>query len=65
MPLSVVCLLFSAVLLMVQMFGSDRVAASADSPLMVPPVVSAEWERQNDDKSWANSFGNKLPELPE
>lgn len=65
MPLSVVCLLFSVVLLMVQMFGSDRVAASADSPFMVPPVVKAEWETQNDDKSWGNNFGNKLPALPE
>jgi hypothetical protein len=65
MPLSVVCLLFSAVLLFVQMFGSDRISASAESPIMVPPAVEAPWEKKNPDGTWGNNFGSQLPNLPE
>lgn len=67
MPLSVVCLLFSVVLLVVQMFGSDSVSSSADSPIMVPPPVAVKWESLNADKSWSNNFitGGHLPALPQ
>lgn len=65
MPLSVVCLLFSAVLLLVQMFGSDRIASSAESPIMVPPAESAEWENKSPEGAWGNNFKSKLPPLPQ
>jgi len=66
MPLSVVCLLFSVVLLVVQMFGSDSVSSSADSPIMVPPPVPVKWESRNADGTWSNNFAGKfLPALPQ
>ncbi|MES2507831.1 MAG: hypothetical protein V4599_14085 [Verrucomicrobiota bacterium] len=67
MPLSVVCLLFSVVLLVIQMFGSDRISASTDSPIMVPPAVPVKWERPLPDGSWTNEFisGGHLPALPQ
>ncbi len=67
MPLSVACLLASVVLLVIQMFGSDRISASADSPIMVPPAVPVKWERALPDGSWSNEFisGGHLPALPQ
>lgn len=64
-PLSVVCLLLSAVLLAVQMFGSDRVSSSEASPIMVPSASPAKWERLNEDHSWSNDFGKYLPQVPQ
>ncbi len=65
-PLSVVCLLFSVVLLVVQMFGSDRVSASTDSPIMVPPSVPVKWQVPQADGNLSNDFVSKfLPALPE
>lgn len=64
-PLSVVCLLLSAVLLVVQMFGSDRVSTSDDSPIMVPAAVPVKWEMRSDDGAWVNRFSNALPTIPQ
>jgi hypothetical protein len=61
-PLSVVCFVFSAVLLAVQMFGSDRITAANDSPLMVPEAQQQKWE-QRSDAGWQNQFKSVLPEL--
>jgi len=65
MPLSVVCLLFSVVLLCVQMFGSDRISSSEDSPIMVPSASPAAWEKVQADGSWTNEFVSRghLPSL--
>ncbi len=64
-PLSVVCLLLSAVLLAIQMFGSDRVSSSEASPIMVPSAAPAKWERLNEDHVWSNDFGKYLPQVPQ
>lgn len=67
MPLSVVCLLLSVVLLVVQMFSTDQVTASADSPIMVPPAVPVKWETPLPDGGFDNKFisGGFLPALPQ
>lgn len=64
-PLSVVCLLLSAVLLVVQMFGSDRVSSGDASPIMVPQVNPAKWEMLNPDHTWSNNFSRSLPAIPQ
>jgi len=64
-PLSVVCLLLSAALLVIQMFGSDRVSSSDDSPFMVPPPVPVKWESRNEDGTWTNNFNRALPAIPQ
>lgn len=64
-PLSVVCLLLSAVLLAIQMFGSDRVSSSNDSPIMVPTANPVKWERMNEDHTWSNDFSRSLPQIPQ
>ncbi len=64
-PLSVVCLLLSAVLLVVQMFGSDRVSSANDSPIMVPSANPAKWERLSEDHIWSNDFSRSLPQIPQ
>lgn len=63
-PLSVVCFLLSAVLLVIQMFGSDRVSSSDASPIMVPKPNPAAWERLNEDHTWSNDRF-KLPDIPQ
>lgn len=64
-PLSVVCLVFSAILLVIQMFGSDRVSSSDASPIMVPSATPVKWERLNEDHTWSNEFARHLPAIPE
>lgn len=64
-PLSVVCLLLSAVLLAIQMFGSDRVSSSDGSPIMVPSANPAKWERISDEHTWTNGFSRELPAIPQ
>ena len=64
-PLSVVCFLLSAVLLVVQMFGSDRISTSDDSPIMVPAPVPVKWETRNEDRTWTNGFNRALPDIPQ
>lgn len=64
-PLSVVCLVFSAILLVIQMFGSDRVSSSDASPIMVPSANPVKWERLNEDHTWSNDFARHLPAIPE
>lgn len=64
MPLSVVCLLFSVILLFVQMFATDRVASSAGSPIMVPPSQAVKWHVLKADGSLSNDFMKILPQLP-
>jgi hypothetical protein len=63
-PLSVVCFLLSAVLLVIQMFGSDRVSSSDNSPIMVPKPNPSAWERLNEDHTWSNARF-QLPQLPQ
>jgi hypothetical protein len=64
-PLSVVCFLLSVVLLVLQMFGSDRVSAQDGSPIMVPQAAPVKWERANEDHSWSNNFNKFLPSIPQ
>ena len=64
-PLSVVCLLLSVVLLVLQMFGSDRVSAQDASPIMVPQATPVKWEMLNEDHVWSNNFSKFLPQIPQ
>lgn len=66
-PLSVICFVFSAVLMAVQMFGSDSVTddKGAESPLFVPTANKMEWESRNPvTGAWTTNFKNKLPTIP-
>jgi hypothetical protein len=66
-PLSVICFVLSAVLMVVQMFGSDAVKSdpTGESPIMVPTANKQAWE----DRSivtgvWTNKFKDTLPAIP-
>lgn len=64
-PLSVVCFLLSVGLLVVQMFGSDKISTNEDSPIMVPAAVPVKWEVRNEDRTWTNNFSRSLPVVPQ
>ncbi len=64
-PLSVACLVLSIVLLVVQMYGSDMISSSDDSPIMVPAPVPVKWEVRNEDRTWTNTFSRALPTIPQ
>lgn len=66
MPLSAICFVLSVALLVLQMLGSDKIAAQDNSALMVPHSMPAKWETYNrDDGSWTNRFANQLPAIPQ
>lgn len=58
MPLSVVCLLLSVVLMVVQMYGSDRLPPAPISFLEVPAKQLKPWEQPN------KTFNEFLPAVP-
>jgi hypothetical protein len=58
MPLSVVCLLLSIILLVVQMFGSDKFQPAFISQLDVPQAPLKKWEQPGE------RFSNHLPAVP-
>lgn len=67
-PLSVICMVLSIVLLVVQMLGTDVVTtarANEPSALMVPEVVRVDWENQDATGAWKNSFDRILPQIPQ
>lgn len=57
---AVLCFILSAVLMGIQMLGSDRVTSNADSPIMVPPAAPAKWEKHEQGK-WVNNFDKSMP----
>lgn len=64
-PLSVICFLFSAVLMAVQMLGADAVKSddTGESPIMVPTAQIQSWEKRNALTGvWTNNF--KLDAIP-
>lgn len=66
-PLSVICFVFSAVLMVIQVLGADNFEqfTADDSPIMAPKAVVEKWEVRNADKSWTNDFNNpQRPALP-
>jgi hypothetical protein len=66
MPLSAICFVLSAALLVLQMFGGDKISAQDGSALMVPHSMPAKWETYNkDDGTWMNRFANQLPAIPQ
>lgn len=66
MPLSAICFVAAAALLVLQMFGGDMISAEDDSPLMVPHSKPAKWEVYNkDDGTWMNQFASQLPAIPQ
>lgn len=68
-PLSVICLIFSVVLMAIQMLGSDKVTSSRPgepSPIMVPADEKVSWESYNAaTQKWQNNFKSTLPEIPQ
>jgi hypothetical protein len=66
-PLSVICFVLSALLMVVQMFGSDAVQSDAtgSSPIMVPSENRQAWESRNAITGvWTNKFKETLPAIP-
>ena len=69
-PLSVICLILSVVLMLVQMTATDRVPGltakkGEESPFMVPERDDPPWEKYNeDDHTYTSSFKSVLPEIP-
>lgn len=66
-PLSVICFVFAAVLMGIQMLGSDAVKSEDDSPIMVPLANKEKWEDRTAGV-WNNQFLNPskpvLPAIP-
>lgn len=66
-PLSVICFVLSALLMVVQMFGSDAVQSdpTGSSPIMVPSENRQAWESRNAVTGvWTNKFKETLPAIP-
>jgi len=59
-PLSVICFVLSAVLMVVQMLGSDATGKTAErgteSPIMVPEANKMTWENRSAAGVWTNTF---------
>jgi hypothetical protein len=69
MPLSAICFVLAAALLVVQMFGADMVktdVANGASPIMVPESGKQKWESRNlGNGAWDNTFQRtELPSIP-
>lgn len=66
-PLSVICFVLSAVLMVVQMFGSDAVKSDpvGESPIMVPAKGAQKWETVSASGTWSNEkFKAELLPIP-
>lgn len=66
-PLSVICFLLSAILMVVQMFGADAVKSdpTGESPIMVPSAGAQAWESRNAITGvWTNKFSTTLLPIP-
>ncbi len=68
-PLSVICFVLSAVLMMIQLLGSDKagiVDTEGGSPIKVPVDKRQEWETRNSvTGAWNNdNFKKVLPPIP-
>jgi hypothetical protein len=68
-PLSVVCLILSVVLLVIQILATDTVTSSPSnqpSGIMVPEVVRVDWETPDPTTgAWKSSFDRLLPQIPQ
>lgn len=67
-PLSVICFVLSAVLMVVQMFGADAInhaELNTESPIMVPEKGKQEWETVSAAGVWSNErFKSQLMAIP-
>lgn len=67
-PLSVICFVMSAVLMMIQLLGSDRagiVDTEGGSPIKVPAANKQEWESHSLTGVWSNeNFKKQLLAIP-
>lgn len=67
-PLSVICFVLSAILMVVQMFGADAagfVDTEGGSPIKVPAVNKQEWETHSLTGVWSNEkFKSQLLPIP-
>jgi hypothetical protein len=69
MPLSAICFVLSAALLVIQMFGADLVQTDTPggaSPIMVPEAGKQKWETKSVATGiWSNTFQTtELPSIP-
>jgi hypothetical protein len=66
-PLSVICFVLSAVLMVVQMFGADAIKSDplGESPIMVPSDNKQNWETHSLTGTWSNEkFKAELLPIP-
>ncbi len=66
-PLSVICFVLSAVLMVVQMFGADAIKSDpvGESPIMVPSDNKQNWETHSLTGAWSNEkFKAELLPIP-
>lgn len=66
-PLSVICFVLSAVLMVVQMFGADAVKSdpTGESPIMVPADGRQGWESRSPVTGvWTHDFKKTLLPIP-
>ncbi|MBN8418452.1 MAG: hypothetical protein J0L73_06030 [Verrucomicrobia bacterium] len=67
-PLSVICFVLSAVLMLVQMLGSDAIShadLNTESPIKVPEKGKQEWETVSASGVWSNeNFKKQLMAIP-
>lgn len=68
MPLSAICFVLAAVLLVVQMFGADIVKSDeigGTSPIMVPEAGKQKWETKSMATGiWSHTFDKELLPIP-
>jgi hypothetical protein len=66
-PLSVICFVLSAILMVIQMFGADAIKTSepnTDSAIMVPAKDKKPWETYSAG-TWSNQlFSSQLLKIP-
>lgn len=66
-PLSVICFVLSAVLMMIQILGSDSagiVDTEGGSPIKVPAKQQMEWETLSPSGVWGSNLASKLLKIP-
>lgn len=68
-PLSVICFVLSAILMAVQLLGSDIagiVDTEGGSPVMVPEAHKQAWENHSEaNGAWTNKFESTLQPIPQ
>ncbi len=65
-PLSVICLVLSIALMMVQMFATDKLEMERTPLIGVTHADNPQWEVQNtEDGTFTSKFKDMLPDIPQ